>query len=254
MDANTNPTVLLAEDEKLGLAVLLDRILESGHRNGPYLELLGCLLSIRFHQKRWNAFCDFEENYLSIGGDHCRSGWRRATRVYTTMKDRPTKPSYLGRLLAYPDKARRSVDNSPTLNQVEKISADFAKKPGLNNLSFVILRPADLHDQFRPGYVPCAISGDFKFRDGGLILNVMFRTNDALAVGYADIYYMRRLQLRVLAQAKKMNSRLRHANPGALNMFLCRSFIQVTGRNRKGDRIDGASSARALIQKLNCPT
>jgi len=109
--------------------------------------------------------------------------WNRATRVYTTCTDRPTRPSYLKRLLAFPDRPRNRASGADGLNQIEKISMEFAKKPGFSNLSFIILRPADLHDQFRPGYVPCAIAGDFKFRDGRIDFNVMFHTSDALALG-----------------------------------------------------------------------
>jgi len=164
----------------------------------------------------------------------------------------PTKPSYLKRLVAFPDKPRKWTSRAEGLNQIEKISIELAKKPGFSNLSFVILRPADLYDQFRPGYVPCAIAGDFKFRDGKIDLNVMFRTSDALAVGYADIYYMRQLQMQVLGLAMELtkNAAFKRAEVGMLNMYLCRSYIQRTRTSKSGARMDGLKAAHAVIELI----
>jgi len=89
----------------------------------------------------------------------------------------------------------------------------------------VILRPADLFDQFRPGYVPCLIAGDIKYRNGMLELNVMFRTSDALTVAYADIFYMRKLQMDLIEMIKQRTDQkeLIKITPGVLNMFFARS-------------------------------
>ena len=216
------------------------------------MEVAGCLLSIDFDQKRWNDFCDLREPYLEAGGELSRKGWDRATRVYTDCIDRPTKPSYLKRLVAYPDKSKKWREPTEGLDQIDKISLELARKPGFSNLSFVILRPADLHDQFRPGYVPCVIAGDFKFRGGRIDLNVMFRTSDALAVGYADIYYMRQLQIQILELAKDRtkNDALKKALIGTLNMYLCRTYIQRTWTNRIGVRMNGLMAANAVIKLL----
>jgi thymidylate synthase len=187
-----------------GIRALLRAILDSGQPNGQYLELLHVLLSIHFDANEWRVFERSRHQFLRMAGEAARRGWDRATRVYTDPHDRPQKPSYMARLVAYPDMPRRQTDTGGTLNQLQKIAADLSRKPGLSNLSFVILRPADLHDQFRPGYVPCAVAGDFKMRDDKLHLSVMFRTSDALSVGYADIYYMRRLQMDLLSTARSM--------------------------------------------------
>ena len=199
-----------------------------------------------------NGINDFRDAYLDAGGEFSRTGWNRATRVYTTLTDKPTKPSYLKRLIAYPDKPRNWASGTDGLNQIEKISVELAKKPGFSNLSFVILRPADLHDQFRPGYVPCAIGGDFKFRGGRIDLNVMFRTSDALAIGYADIYYMRRLQMEVLGLAKQrtMHVELKEGEVGMLNMYLCRSYIQRTRTTKSGVRMDGLEAANSVVRMI----
>ena len=245
------PHLITSYDELEGLGLLLKRILSSGQRNGAYLEILGCLLSMDFHLERWKRFGKLREEYLKAGGEFTRKGWDRATRVYTNRQDRPTKPSYLKRLVAFPDKPRRWEGPAKEgLNQIDKISIELARKPGFSNLSFVILRPADLHDQFRPGYVPCAIAGDFKFRNAKIDLNVMFRTSDALSVGYADIYYMRLLQMQVLQQARALNASLSMAEIGSLNMYLCRTYIQRSRKNKSGDRLDGLEAAKAVVDLI----
>jgi len=244
------PRLLTASDELEGLRVLLEAILAIGRPNGAYLEIVGCFLSIDFRSDRWEDFCAFRDRYLEAGGEFAQTGWTRATRVYTTRVDKPTKPSYRKRLVGFPDKPRSWNPGEEGLNQIEKISMELAKKPGFSNLSFVILRPADLHDQFRPGYVPCAIAGDFKFRNGRLDLNVMFRTNDALGLGYADIYYMRRLQMEVLSGAKRLNPALGTANIGLLNMYFCRTYVQRTRRNKAGLRLDGLKAANAVLSAI----
>src|SRR5438132_12848285 len=113
-----HPQLLTANDELEGLGLLLERILSSGRRNGIYLEIVGCLLSIDFRPDRWEDFRRFREEYLVAGGEFSRKGWERATRVYTDRKDRRTKPSYLNRLVAFPDKTRKWPSVTKGLNQI----------------------------------------------------------------------------------------------------------------------------------------
>jgi len=239
----------VADNELCALHDLLQLITQKGKANGNCLEVLNCVLTIQYDPNAWDDFCSFKEDFLQIGGEAARIGWQRASRVYTNNKDRPTKPSYIKRLEAYPDKPRRCNKNSVELNQIDKICEELSKKPGFSNLSFVILRPADLHDQFRPGYVPCPIAGDFKFRDGKLNLSVMFRTNDAFAVGYADIFYLRRIQMNVLEKAKRItgNKKLKEGCIGDLNLYFCRTFVE---KNKKIKKLKGTESENIKIIPL----
>lgn len=245
---------LEANNELIALHDLLDLILKKGTANGNYLEVLSCLLTIHFDSSEWERYVRFKDDFLNIGGEIAQIGWNRASRVYSSTEDRPTKPSYLKRLLAYPDRPRRCDTSQGTLNQMEKICIELAKKPGYSNLSFVILRPADLYDQFRPGYVPCAIAGDLKFRNGRLDLSVMFRTSDAFAVGYADIYYLRCLQEKILIESKLLTSKnaLKDGTIGDLNLYFSRSYVE---RIHEFKDKTGSSSRRVkvipLVEVLN---
>jgi hypothetical protein len=229
----------------------LKLILSSGQNNGNYLELQNCLLSIEYDERLWDAFVAFQPSYFRVTGAVGEKGWNRATRVYTTSQHRQSKPSYLARLLDYPDQPRKAKKQG--VNQIESIIQDLIAKPGYSCLSFVILRPADLIDKFRPGYVPCPIAGDFKFRDSRLDLSIMFRTSDALSVGYADIYYLRELQKQVLNQAQELSDKtqLTEGTPGSLNLFFSRTYIPKRIKNKNGSSIGGLSLARKLISKLD---
>jgi len=211
-----------AKNDIEGLRKLLRLIIDRGEKNGNYLEILNCLLTISYDKVGLEKFRNFKDGFLRVAGKYGGDGWNRATRVYTTTKDKPTKPSYLKRLVEYPDSPRKCKDSIFSINQIDTIINELAKKPGISILSFVFLRPADLIDKFRPGYVPCPIAGDFKFRDGKLHLSVMFRTSDAFGVGYADIIYLRNIQEHVLAEAqsKSTNEQLRCGCLGDLNLYL----------------------------------
>ena len=246
-----------AKNEFEGLEKLLNLIIDKGKINGNYLEIINCLLTIHYDASQLENFRKFKERFLKITGKYGGDGWNRATRVYTTDKDSQTKPSYWKRLIKYPDRPRRCNVSISFINQIDTIVNELTRKPGISLLSFVFLRPADLIDKFRPGYVPCPIAGDFKFREGKFHLSVMFRTSDALGVGYADIYYLRDLQEYVLREARKksINETIEQGSLGNLNLYFARTYIQRKYRfkdrelgNRKS--IDTRYLVRELMEEL----
>jgi hypothetical protein len=117
-----------ANDELCALHDLLLLIMQNGKANGNCLEVLNCLLTIHYDPNAWEDFCSIREDFLHIGDEPARIGWDKASRVYTSRMDRPTKPSYLKRLEAYPDRPRRCDKKSIELNQIEKIAIELAKK------------------------------------------------------------------------------------------------------------------------------
>ncbi len=192
-------------------------------------ECISVLSTIQYSDEGYRDYVSFLDTYREIGGDPVRRGWAKAQRVYEDPKDRHVKPSYLSRLTAYPDKTRRDKFHVE-LNQLEKIAFEILDKPGLNCLSFVFLRPADLFDKIRPGYVPCPIAGDFKVRNGKLILNVMFRTCDFYTVGFFDMYFLRRIQMHVVELVKRndLSGKLDELCCGEMSLFFSRIFVEKT--------------------------
>jgi len=245
--------MITAHNELDGLSKLLYLILEEGKPNGNYLEVLSCLLTISYDFAGLARFHAFREKFLDITGQTGRDGWNRATRVYTTIGDLPSKPSYLRRLVEYPDRPRKAQKSASYVNQIDTIASELAKKPGFSTLSFVFLRPADLIDKFRPGYVPCPIAGDFKFRHGKLHLGVMFRTSDAFAVGYADIFYLREIQKTVFEQSKERSpgGRIHEGGIGDLNLYFSRTYVEKRRRVRDpATKTDKSISIIPLVKKL----
>ena len=241
-------TFIHAKGEIEALIALLQEIKKNGKHVNNYLEKTDLLLKISYRKEEWERFVNFKKKYFDITNPVGELGWKKATTVYTKTTDRPVKPSYRKRLVAYPDQPKRpkTTDN---INQIKKITSLLASKPGYSNLSFVFLRPADLYDQFRPGYVPCPIAGDVKFRHGKLNLSIMFRTNNALTVGYADLFYLRELQKEIFEKAKMQTSaqRLLDGELGSISIFFCRSFIE----KRINQNQNGLILAQALIDELN---
>lgn len=253
--------MLSARNEFDGLSKLLHLIIENGKPNGNYLEILSCLLTIVYDADSLVRFRAFRNEFLDITRRIGGEGWNRATRVYTTMRDLPTKPSYLRRLIEYPDKPRLPKISTPYINQIDTITSELAKKPGFSTLSFIFLRPADLIDKFRPGYVPCPIAGDFKFRDGKLHLSVMFRTSDAFGVGYADIFYLRQIQEMVLQRAKEktLGGKIQDSEIGDLNLFFSRTYVEKNHYYKDKDTKTNKSIkviplVKQLLEALNNPT
>ncbi|MGE4193716.1 MAG: hypothetical protein AB7E51_10035 [Pseudodesulfovibrio sp.] len=183
-----------------------------------------------------------------------REGLKRAQRVYATTEYRRSKPSYRKRLIQYPDTPRKKNYPYTHVDQIACIAKDLASKPGYSCLSFTVLRPSDLIDKFRPGYVPCLTAGDFKFRNNKLNLNVLFRTCDALMLGFHDIYYMRLLQNEVLCMAKELtnNEKLLAGEIGELNIYFSRIFINKYIKSKNSTSM-GVDIAKQVIQALRSP-
>ena len=189
------------QSELIGLAKLLSLILDNGKLNGRYVEISPCLLSMNYNETKWEEYKNFKEAYLKITNKIGSRGILKATRVFETLKNTSSKPSYLSRLTEYRDYSYKNKE-SFYVNQIETIAKQLSLNPGYSCLSFVLLRPTDLIDKVRPGYVPCIIGGDLKFRDKKLTMNVMLRSFDSLGSGYADIFYLRNLQRDILEKAR----------------------------------------------------
>lgn len=181
--------------------VAISKVNSTGYRVKRSIELSPLILSIPFNSVKYETFSQNRLEYGRVIGSNGAAAIKRTDRVYTNTKGRITKPSYRDRLENYPDVVSRPVRLN-SVNQIEKISDELASFPRASNHSFLFMRPADLFEKRRPGYVPCPIAGDFKIRHGAISLNVMFRSCDILNFLYNDIYYLRNLQIEVLDLAK----------------------------------------------------
>jgi len=206
-------TLITAPGTRSAIVQLLRAILTHGKRSGDKKEILHYLITITAPDSP-ATLAVLRRTYSRIVGMRY---WDRAETLYRTDKALSWKVSYRGRL---------SGSNGEE-SQLNNITLLLAKKPGVNALSFAFLRPID-HRRTRamPASVPCPIAGDFKFRNGRLHLSVLFRTQDALRLGFPDIVFLRSLQRDVLEGARRIaGDRLAGARMGELNLFLARAFV-----------------------------
>lgn len=217
-----------SKSEAEACLVAISEVSQSGVRVKRSLELSPLVLSIPFDPSKFEVFSKARVEYGRLLGVNGVAAINRTDRVYTSSKGRITKPSYRERLENYPDVVSRPVLLN-SVNQIDKISEEMSRCPRASNHSFVFMRPADLYEKRRPGYVPCPIAGDFKLRKGSISLNVMFRSCDVLNFLYSDIYYLRRLQREVLDKVTLINEEkfLNKTRIGDMNLFLSRAFIQT---------------------------
>ncbi len=237
-----------SNNELEGFLKLLEIVDANGFKSNRYKEILNCLLTIHYNEDDFSAFKNFKDIYFQSVGKTAKSAWDRAERVYTTYMDRITKPSYLKRLRSYPEIINNEI---VTIDQIENIIYELAEKPKYSLLSFAFFRPADLILKKRPGYVPCPLVGDFKFRKGELHLNVFFRSHDILNFTYPDIYHLRELQIHVLHEAQKNTSKreLKQGKVGSINFHFSRVFLPLRMEMVKGEYING-KEIKNLIEKL----
>jgi Thymidylate synthase len=134
---------------------------------------------------RLKSFLDFvfEEEPLRLG-----KGLRKAERAYVRTGDRITKPSYIKRVRSFPDfsKKTRTIAN---IDQIKSVARGVCEEPNASYHVISIFRPVDLLEKFRPGYVPCIICADFKYRAKRLDGKFFFRSCDGYNLLPFDMFY-----------------------------------------------------------------
>ncbi|GAF05972.1 thymidylate synthase family protein [Saccharicrinis fermentans] len=244
--------LIISENELEAYYKLILKIRECGVKSSRYLELLNCLVSINHSEDGFNDFIQFKNEFINTVGNTAKLSFKRADRVYQPGIDLMTKPNYFNRMNSIEELFK---DEIIKIDQISNVIFELADKPKHSLLTFTIFRPSDLIAKKRPGFVPCPIAGDFKFRNNELQLNMFFRTNDALNFFYPDVYYLRQLQHYVLDQAKKItrHKKLQNGSIGSLNLHFSRIFLPLRMEMRKREYINGTeieSIISALIDKL----
>jgi hypothetical protein len=143
---------------------VLERFGSSARKHNHNFEIQDLILQIfsaAGTNGRLRSFFDFifEEEPLRLG-----KGLQKAERAYARSGDRITKPSYIKRVRSFPDFSRktRTISN---IDQIRSAARGICEEPNASYHVVAIFRPVNLLDKFRPGYVPCIISADFKYRD-----------------------------------------------------------------------------------------
>ncbi len=144
-------------------------------------------------------------------------GHDRARRAYRSTSDTLTKPSYIGRLRDFGKEGRGC--------QLENIREMLCREPTSGGLVFSVFHPHDMRDGFRPGYVPCLVSGSFLVHEKELQINAFFRSQSVVEFGIQDLLFLRRIQQEVFAGLSHQK-RLRNVTLGSLNLYFARVIVQ----------------------------
>jgi hypothetical protein len=169
---------------------------------------------------RLRHFLDFvfETEPLQLG-----KGLRKAERAYVRTGDRITKPSYIRRIRSFPDYSRktRTISN---IDQIRSVARRFCEEPNASYHVISIFRPVDLLDKFRPGYVPCVVCADFKYRNNLLSAKFFFRSCDAYNLLPFDMFYCLGIVQQLFDQIK-MNHFSGKITIGSLLFWFSRIYV-----------------------------
>jgi thymidylate synthase len=179
---------IVAPDALAAYETILERFEHKTRKHNHNFEIQDLILRISSAlnaTSRLRSFIDFleEEEPLRLG-----KGLRKAERAYARTGDRITKPSYIRRVRSFPDYSRktRTISN---IDQIKSVARGFCEEPNASYHVISIFRPVDLLDKFRPGYVPCVVCADFKYRNNKLDGKFFFRSCDAYNLLPFDMFY-----------------------------------------------------------------
>jgi thymidylate synthase len=179
----------LATDDPLkAYKDILNQFSNVSQRHNHNFEIQDLVLQLAFRSRGLSDLRDFLDLVSESEPHTLGKGFRKAERAYVRTGDRITKPSYIRRLRSFPDFSRRT-DAVSNIDQIKSVAKGFCNEPNASYHVIAIFRPVDLFEKFRPGYVPCVISADFKYRDGQLNGKFFFRSCDAFNLLPFDIFY-----------------------------------------------------------------
>lgn len=181
--------------------------------------------SIEYSEEDIQSLEEFERSIYDSIPELGKHGRKRAKKAYKSKADTITKPSYINRVT-------EEVEGED-LSQIEYIEQKFVQQPYSGGLVFSIFSPNDLFDGYRPGYIPCLVSGSFLFHEGEVHLNTFFRSMSILEFGVHDLLFLRRFQRSVVDEVSSRPMKdfpKRHnfssIKPGPLNIHLSRAVIE----------------------------
>lgn len=170
--------------------------------------------------------------------ERLQKGAKKAERAYVNTFDLITKPSYIKRAKAFSDYSDRNKRPS-RIDQIASIAKGFCEEPNASYHVMSFFRPIDLLEKFRPGYVPCVVSADFKYRDGALNAKFFFRTCDAYNLLPFDLSYCTGITEQLLSKVRKSGFK-RQIKLGNISFWFSRTYVSrfdVVGRKRMVEAI-----------------
>lgn len=167
---------------------VLRRFEYSHYRHNHNFEIQDLVLRLPANPGTTTRLRTFLDHILVVEPLRLAKGLRKAERAYARTGDRITKPSYIRRIRSFSDFSRktRTVSN---IDQIKSVARGFCREPNASYHVISIFRPVDLLDKFRPGYVPCVVCADFKYRNKKLDGKFFFRSCDAYNLLPFDMFY-----------------------------------------------------------------
>jgi Thymidylate synthase len=160
----------------------------AGERHNHNFEVQDLVLRIPYTRAVTVELRRFIEFLFETEPPQLAKGLRKAEHAYLRNGDRITKPSYIARIRSYSDFSKRTRLVS-IIDQVKTVARVFCEEPNASYHVVSIFRPIDLLEKFRPGYVPCVICADFKYRERKLTGKFFFRSCDAYNLLPFDLFY-----------------------------------------------------------------
>jgi hypothetical protein len=214
---------LISSDALEAYMAVLQRFGSTKHKHNHNFEIQDLVLQMPCASSgsvTLRSFIDFilDEEPLRLG-----KGLRKAERAYVRTGDRITKPSYIKRIRSFPDFSRKTRTISD-IDQIKSVARSFCEEPNASYHVISIFRPVDLLDKFRPGYVPCVVSADFKYRNKRLNGKFFFRSCDAYNLLPFDMFYCAGIVEQLFDQIV-MNRFSREIKIGSILFWFSRIYI-----------------------------
>ena len=192
---------IFSEDALCAYSKVLSDFGSVGERHNHNFELQDLFLRIPHSHLITAELKSFLDNLFDSEPTKLSKGLKKAERAYVRTGDRITKPSYVSRVRSFSDYSNRTGLISE-IDQIRSVARGFCKEPNASYHVISIFRPVDLIEKFRPGYVPCIICADFKYRKGYLTAKFIFRSCDAYNLLPFDLFYTISLAEQLLDQIR----------------------------------------------------
>ena len=206
-----------------------DYVVSAGLRKSDMAEVQNLFCSVSLSDDDCEDFSILVDRLAKA--PELQHGFKKAQRAYQRVEGNITKPSYIGRIIAFPFLKFGTNDRSP-LDQIQIVTEKFAEAPQASNLAISVFHPSDLRDAYRPGYVPCLSFIDIKFRAGKLETKFYFRSCDFAEVAIFDFYHCMRLHFQLKSGFQKARPDV-DMNSDQISWFFSRAFTY----NRKREPI-----------------